>query len=115
MVEDGLASNGPHVRLLKELDMSFLLGAKPGDHKALFAWVDELESAPHVPGSKPGVERWETKDADGGRVCRSALGAGSRTRRSTRKKNQGCEFEHNFGHSERHRTRRVRGDRCSRA
>ena len=65
VVEDGLASNGPHVRLLKELGMSFVLGAKPGDHKALFAWVDELESAPAAPGSKPGVERWETKDADG--------------------------------------------------
>ena len=65
VVEDGLASNGPHVRLLKELDMSFVLGAKPGDHKALFAWVDELESAPAAPGSKPGVERWETVDADG--------------------------------------------------
>ena len=65
VVEDGLASNGPHVRLLKELDMRFVLGAKPGDHKALFAWVDELESAPLAPGAKPGVVRWETKDGDG--------------------------------------------------
>ena len=65
VVEDGLASNGPHVRLLKELGMSFVLGAKPGDHKALFAWVDELESAPGASGSKPCVERWETKGADG--------------------------------------------------
>ena len=45
--------------------MSFVLGAKPGDHKALFAWVDELESAPGASGSKPCVERWETKGADG--------------------------------------------------
>ncbi len=45
--------------------MSFVPGAKPGDHKALFAWVDELESAPAAPGAKPGVERWETVDADG--------------------------------------------------
>ena len=65
-VEDGLASNGPHVRLLKELDMSFVLG---GDHKALFAWVDELESAPQASASKPGVKRWETKDADGTEYC----------------------------------------------
>jgi hypothetical protein len=36
IVEDGLASNGPHIELLKELDMRFILGAKPGDHKALF-------------------------------------------------------------------------------
>ena len=26
--------------------MSFVLGAKPDDHKAPFAWVDELASAP---------------------------------------------------------------------
>ena len=25
--------------------MGFLLGAKRGDHQALFEWVDELESA----------------------------------------------------------------------
>ena len=65
VVEDGLASNGPHVRLLKELDMRFVLGAKPGDHKALFAWVDELEATPPAPGAKPGVERWATTDAEG--------------------------------------------------
>ena len=62
---EGLASNGPHARLLKELDMRFVLGAKPGDHKALFAWMDELEATPPAPGAKPGVERWETTDADG--------------------------------------------------
>ncbi len=65
VVEDGLASNGPHVRLLKELGMRFVLGAKRGDHAALFAWVDELESAPPAPGAAPGVERWETVDGDG--------------------------------------------------
>ena len=65
VLEDGQASNGPHVRLLKELDMRFVLGAKPGDHKALFAWVDELESAPRAPGAPPGVERWETTDGAG--------------------------------------------------
>ena len=36
VVEDGLASNGPHIRKLMENDLSFILGAKPGDHKALF-------------------------------------------------------------------------------
>ena len=65
VVEDGLASNGPHVRLLKELGMRFVLGAKRGDHAALFEWVDELESAPLAPGAAPGVERWETVDGDG--------------------------------------------------
>ena len=40
VVEDALASNGPHIELLKALDMRFLLGAKPGDHAHLFQWVD---------------------------------------------------------------------------
>ena len=30
VVEDALASNGPHIELLKALDMRFVLGAKPG-------------------------------------------------------------------------------------
>ncbi len=40
VVEDALASNGPHIRLLKDLDMRFILGAKPDDHKFLFDWVN---------------------------------------------------------------------------
>ena len=38
VVEDGLASNGPHIKLLKALDMRFILGAKRADHTALFEW-----------------------------------------------------------------------------
>lgn len=40
LLEDGLSSNGPHIKLLKELNMSFILSAKPGDHKALFEEFD---------------------------------------------------------------------------
>lgn len=36
VVEDGLASNAPHIRLLKSLRMHFILGAKPDDHEHLF-------------------------------------------------------------------------------
>jgi Transposase DDE domain len=36
VVEDGLASNAPHIRLLKDLKMHFLLGVQPGDHEFLF-------------------------------------------------------------------------------
>lgn len=36
IVEDGLSSNGPHIRDLQALGFSFLLGAKPGDHAHLF-------------------------------------------------------------------------------
>jgi len=41
VVEDGLASNGPHIEQLRALDMRFILGAKPGDHAFLFEWVDK--------------------------------------------------------------------------
>jgi hypothetical protein len=40
VVEDGLASNAPHIRLLKELKFHFILGAKPDDHQHLFAEVE---------------------------------------------------------------------------
>jgi hypothetical protein len=39
VVEDGLASNAPHIRELKKLHMHFILSAKPGDHKFLFDQV----------------------------------------------------------------------------
>jgi hypothetical protein len=36
IVEDGLASNAPHIRELQRLGMHFILGAKPGDHEFLY-------------------------------------------------------------------------------
>jgi len=36
---DGLLSKAPVVLLLREAKMSFIIGAKPGDHKSLFAFV----------------------------------------------------------------------------
>lgn len=41
IVEDGLASNAPHIRELLDLGMHFILGVKPGDHAFLFAQVLE--------------------------------------------------------------------------
>jgi len=38
IVEDGLASNAPHIRALKEARCHFILGAKPDDHKFLYDW-----------------------------------------------------------------------------
>lgn len=46
VVEDGLASNGPHIKLLKSLGMRFILGAQPKDHTFLFDWV--AHSTPHT-------------------------------------------------------------------
>jgi hypothetical protein len=42
IVEDGLASNAPHIRLLKELDMRFLLIVKEDDHEHL--WEEMLRA-----------------------------------------------------------------------
>jgi len=39
VVEDGLASNAPHIRQLQALDLRFILGAKQSDHTVLFDWV----------------------------------------------------------------------------
>jgi len=39
VVEDGLASNEPHLKLLDTLNMRYIIGAKEGDHKFLFDWV----------------------------------------------------------------------------
>lgn len=39
VIEDGLASNAPHIADLKRAKMHFLLGAKPGDHEHLFDQV----------------------------------------------------------------------------
>jgi len=36
IVEDGLASNAPHIREILDLNMHFILGVKPGDHGFLF-------------------------------------------------------------------------------
>jgi hypothetical protein len=52
-VEDGLSSNGPHLRLLIELNMSFISVVKPDGNKSLFDWIngfswddpDELEKS----------------------------------------------------------------------
>ncbi len=55
VVEDALASNGPHIELLRSLDMRFVLGVKPGDHRHLFEWVE----------ATPGTRMFETVDAAG--------------------------------------------------
>ncbi len=42
-VEDGLSSNGPHIRDLKKHDIRFILGVKPGDHQFLFEQVAQAK------------------------------------------------------------------------
>lgn len=142
VVEDGLASNAPHINLLKELKMRFILGVKPGDHKSLFEFVDFVGCTRHEHVDKEGIthryrfvnqvplndsnpdclvnfiEYWEIKK--NGKMqhfswvtdiavtknnCYEIM-KGGRSRWRTENeifntlKNQGYEFEHNFGHGE---------------
>jgi len=48
VIEDALASNGPHIRHLQSLDLRFILGAKPSDHTFLFDWVARSERTAEV-------------------------------------------------------------------
>jgi hypothetical protein len=57
VIEDGLASNGPHLRDLRDQRMHFLLGVKPGDHAFLFAQVE----AARREGRSPKLVRKEGK------------------------------------------------------
>ena len=41
---DSLYSKQPFIDILLENNMSFILGAKPDDHKVLFEWVSELKA-----------------------------------------------------------------------
>ncbi len=60
IVEDALASNGPHIKLLKETDFRFILGAKPGDHELLFSWFEASDTK----------QTWEKRDRKTGTVHR---------------------------------------------
>ena len=55
VVEDALASNGPHIRLLEELDMRYVLGVRESDHRSLYEWVDKTRD----------TQEHEEVDADG--------------------------------------------------
>jgi len=52
VVEDGLSSNGPHIRDLQKHRMHYILGAKQGDHPLLFHRMEEAtkngESTEHT-------------------------------------------------------------------
>ncbi len=42
-LDDALASNGPHIKCLEELNYRYLLGVKQADHQFLFDWVDHTD------------------------------------------------------------------------
>jgi hypothetical protein len=45
VIEDGLSSNGPHIKNLMEHDLRFILGAKEKDHVYLFEQMDSALNA----------------------------------------------------------------------
>lgn len=57
---DGLYSNQPFIDALTASGMSFIIVAKPTDHKVLFQWVDELDAL-------AGVDHMELADSKGRR------------------------------------------------
>lgn len=48
VVEDGLSSNAPHIRDLQRLGISYILGAKPGDHQHLYDQVIAAGDSGHL-------------------------------------------------------------------
>jgi hypothetical protein len=48
IVEDALASNAPHIRLIQDLKLSDILVAKPSDHAYLFEKVEENKEKGHL-------------------------------------------------------------------
>jgi hypothetical protein len=54
---DGLYSNQPFIDELKTCGMSFVLVAKPDDHKVLFQWVEELDALGGVAHMEIGNEK----------------------------------------------------------
>jgi len=44
IVEDALAANAPHVKILDSLSMKYIIGVKPKDHEYLFDWVKHAKA-----------------------------------------------------------------------
>ena len=145
VIEDGLASNAPHIRELLNLNMHFLLGVKPGDHAFLFeqliaaydadrvtvlSWQTphggrcEISFVHQLPLNESNLDllvnflQYAEYDADGellklfswvtdltitpGNALHLTRGGRARWKIENETfntlKNQGYQFEHNFGH-----------------
>lgn len=55
IVEDGLASNYPHLSLLDELRLDYIIGVKPGDHTYLFDWIRDLKGDTYTKTDQDGT------------------------------------------------------------
>jgi hypothetical protein len=56
IVEDGLASNFPHLSLLDELKMDYIIGVKLGDHTYLFDWIRDLSAQQYTQTDERGTQ-----------------------------------------------------------
>ena len=56
IVEDGLASNFPHLSLLDSLKMNYIIGVKPGDHSYLFDWIKDLKPSAPIKNDADGTK-----------------------------------------------------------
>ena len=45
LIQDGLSSTAPHIRLIEESNLRYILGAKPGDHEFLFHQLETSDQA----------------------------------------------------------------------
>ena len=55
IIEDALASNAPHINLLEEKKLKYIIGAKRGDHEFLFQQAEDSEE----------IKDYEFEDKDG--------------------------------------------------
>src|ERR1044071_3706098 len=124
VTEDSLSSNAPHIETLQQHHLHYILGVKEGDHPFLFQQIQAAEHAARV-------TYYERHDRAAGLVHRFCfvndvplnasnpdlrvnkrnvfhLMRGGRARWKIENetfntlKNQGYNFEHNYGHGEQH-------------
>lgn len=142
VIEDALYGNDPHIQLLKEHGLSYIIGVKPADHTFLFDWVKKSErqrfefkdekgiihrfewvsnvplNESHLETNVNFLEYWEIgkttqhftwiTDLKLSKKTVQAVMRGGRARWKIENetfntlKNQGYQFEHNFGHGKKH-------------
>jgi hypothetical protein len=141
LCEDALSANGPHLELLKRLNIRFIINVKPDGNKSLFDWVSKIKGTEVVKKDKKRGLTWiftyyndiPLNDTHPNLmvnllICKEILADGTsktftwitdikitelnvydlmrggRTRWKIENetfntlKNQGYQFEHNFGH-----------------
>lgn len=58
LCEDALSANGPHIELLKKLNIRFIINVKPDGNKSLFDWVSKIKGAEVIKKDKKKRITW---------------------------------------------------------